>query len=226
MPIAAVVFDAYGTLFDVHSVARRADELFPGHGASISSLWRQRQIDYTRIRTLSGRYAPFSEVTASALHYTLERLGLVDEPGERQLLASYEHLEVFPENRAVLLSLGTRAIPLAVLSNGDSTMLATALSNADLARHFAHVLSADEVRRYKTAPEVYALAEDAFRARARDMVFVSSNCWDACGAAWYGFRSFWVNRAHEPLEALGVKPDATADTMTPLVDYVDRLATV
>jgi len=208
MPVAAVVFDAYGTLFDVYSVARRAEELFPGHGEALSKLWRTRQIDYTRIRTLSQRYLPFSRVTADALDYVLSSLKLADPDGSsrQELLNCYGRLALFPEN-------------------GDATMLATVLGNADIAHHFSEVLSADQVGRFKTAPEVYALAEAAFSAPAKDMVFVSSNCWDACGASWYGFHTFWVNRWREPLEVLDVNPSATADNMSPLVDFVDSRVT-
>jgi 2-haloacid dehalogenase len=227
MPVAAVVFDAYGTLFDVYSVARRAEELFPGHGEALSKLWRTRQIDYTRIRTLSQRYLPFSRVTADALDYVLSSLKLADPDGSsrQELLNCYGRLALFPENRDVLSMLHARKIPLAILSNGDATMLATVLGNADIAHHFSEVLSADQVGRFKTAPEVYALAEAAFSAPAKDMVFVSSNCWDACGASWYGFHTFWVNRWREPLEVLDVNPSATADNMSPLVDFVDSRVT-
>jgi 2-haloacid dehalogenase len=223
LPVAAVVFDAYGTLFNVHSVAKRAEELFPGQGSAISGLWRTRQIDYTRIRTLSRRYLPFSQVTADALDYAFEALKLSDPDGSarQELMDCYARLELFPENREALSVLEARKVPLAILSNGDATMLATVLGNAGIAHYFSEVLSADEVGSYKTAPEVYALTEAAFRVPAKDMVFVSSNCWDACGASWYGFQTFWVNRTGEPLEVLGVKPDMTADTMRPLTDFVD-----
>ncbi len=223
MRVAAVVFDAYGTLFDVHSVARRAEALFPGHGAAIAKLWRERQIDYSRLRTLSGRYVPFWQVTADALAYTLSALNL--EPGAlaQELLQCYQHLDVYPEIRTVLETLSGRGLALSILSNGDATMLATALGHAALDGHFAHVLSADTVRRYKTAPEVYALAETAFGVKASEMVFVSSNCWDACGAAWYGFQTFWVNRSHAPLEKLDINPRASAENMLPLVEFVDAL---
>ena len=222
MQIRAVVFDAYGTLFDVHSVAACADRFFPGQGAALSRLWRERQIDYSRLRTISNRYQPFSVVTADALGYALERLGLTDRSGEAgtALLNAYRELDLFAENTTVLRRLGEAGIPLAVLSNGNEEMLHAVLSHAKIASHFVHVLSADHVKRFKTAPETYALAEEAFGCPATQMLFVSSNCWDVCGAAWYGYRTFWVNRQNEPMERLDVEPNATASSMAPLVDFV------
>ena len=225
MPVAAVVFDAYGTLFDVHSIATTAERFFKGQGAALSRLWRERQIDYTRLRTLSQRYQPFSKVTADALDYTLQRMKLVDADGQaaKALLLAYRQLEVFQENVATLDLLRQRNVPLAILSNGDEEMLHAVVDHARLGPYFEHILSCDQVQRFKTAPEAYQLACDAFRCPASEMLFVSSNCWDACGAAWFGFRTFWVNRYAEPIEVLGAELDGSDATMTSLPAFAAAL---
>lgn len=225
MAVAAVVFDAYGTLFDVHSIAATADTFFAGQGIALSRLWRERQIDYTRLRTISERYQPFSQVTADALSYTLQRMNLVDADGKagRALLLAYRQLDVFSENVAALDKLSQRNMPMAILSNGDEEMLHAVVDHAGLGRYFEHILSCDQVRRFKTAPEAYQLACDAFKCAASEILFVSSNCWDACGASWFGFRTFWVNRYQEPAEMLGVKLDGSDQSMTSLPDFAAAL---
>jgi 2-haloacid dehalogenase len=225
MAVAAVVFDAYGTLFDVHSIAATAERFFPGQGASLSLLWRERQIDYTRLRTLSQRYLPFSRVTSDALSYTLQRMKLSDPEGAAAtaLLSAYRKLAVFPENVATLEQIKTSGLPMAILSNGDEEMLHAVVDHAKLRGYFDHILSCDQVGRFKTAPEAYQLACDAFACSASDVLFVSSNCWDACGAGWFGFKTFWVNRRSEPVEELGVQLDASSQTMTPLPAFAAKL---
>jgi 2-haloacid dehalogenase len=225
MAIRAVVFDAYGTLFDVHSVMTLAEQHFPGQGAAVSRLWRERQIDYSRLRTLSGRYRPFSEVTRDALRYTLARLGLSDKDGEitKRLLASYRQLAIFPENRAVLEQLSAWKLPLGILSNGDEEMLHAVIRHNQVERYFAEVLSCDQVQRFKTAPETYALVTAAFSCAANEVLFVSSNCWDACGAAWFGFSAYWVNRANEPVEVLDAPLACQSPDMTALPAFLKPL---
>ena len=147
----AVLFDAYGTLFDVHSVALRAEQLFPGHGERLSLLWREKQIDYTRLLTLSGRYKPFWEVTRDGLRYAAARLALpLDASAEDQLMNEYRHLSAFPENRDVLIELKRRGIVAGILSNGDPKMLAVAIKSAGFAELLTPVLSVDSVKRFTT----------------------------------------------------------------------------
>jgi 2-haloacid dehalogenase len=223
MTIAAVIFDAYGTLFDVYSVARQAEALFPGKGEALAQLWRERQIDYTRLRTLSGRYQPFSKVTLDALRYALARLQLpTDSATLEELMGEYDRLAVFGENRAALAQMAEWGLPLAILSNGEPALLERVLQHSGLAATFAHVLSADRVCRFKTAPEVYQLGPDALGLPASEILFVSSNGWDACGARWFGYQSFWINRAGHPPEELGITADASGATMTEVLTHITR----
>lgn len=223
-PIRAVVFDAYGTLFDVYSVTARAEQLFPGKGEALAVLWRDRQIDYTRLRTMAGGdgayYKPFWAITVDALRYAAQRLGLdLGETAETQLLKEYACLSAFPENLGALKRLRGAGLPLGILSNGNPEMLDISVKSAGMQGLFDHVLSVDAVRRFKTAPEAYALGPAAFGVPAAEMLFVSSNCWDACGATWFGYTTFWINRAGHPAERLDVSPAGTGHDMSDLLAF-------
>jgi 2-haloacid dehalogenase len=203
----AVLFDAYGTLFDVYSVALLAEQLFPGHGERLSQLWRDKQIDYTRICSMSGRYRPFWELTRAALRFALQRLQLAASTAdEDRLMNQYRSLSAFPENREVLQALHEAGIPAGILSNGDPQMLAVAVRSAGFSDWLPHVLSVHSVQRFKTDPAAYALGPQALKLPARDILFVSSNGWDVIGATWFGFTTLWVNRAGAPLECLDTEP--------------------
>jgi 2-haloacid dehalogenase len=218
--IAGVVFDAYGTLFDVYALEARLEALFPANGRAISLRWRDKQIDYSRLRTLSGRYVDFWTITADALDYAceFEHVTLTAEARD-ELLGLYERLPTHPEVPAALRALHARGLPLGVLSNGNETMLRKSLVSGGIEGLFAHVLSVERVRKFKTAPEAYQLGPDAFGAPAERLVFVSSNGWDAAGAAWFGYRAFWINRAGAPLERL-VAPAGVGRTMDDLASFV------
>ncbi|HSQ72599.1 MAG TPA: haloacid dehalogenase type II [Rubrivivax sp.] len=225
MKIRAVLFDAYGTLFDVYSVGLLAEQLFPGHGERLSLLWRDKQIEYTRLVTMSSpageHYRPFWDLTRAGLRYAAARLGLaLDAAAEERLKSQYRHLSAFPENREVLSELQRRRIPAGILSNGDPEMLSVAVKSAGLTELLTHVLSAHAVRRYKTDPAVYALGTTAFGLPAREILFVSSNCWDAIGATWFGYTTLWVNRSGAPLEPLGTEPSYTGRSLR---DVLNRL---
>jgi 2-haloacid dehalogenase len=223
-PIRAVVFDAYGTLFDVYSVTARAEQLFPGKGEALAVLWRDRQIDYTRLRTMASSdgayYKPFWAITVDALRYAAQRLGLaLSESAEIQLLKEYACLSAFPENLGALKRLRGAGLPLGILSNGNPEMLDISVKSAGMQGLFDHVLSVDAVRRFKTAPEAYALGPAAFNVPAAEMLFVSSNCWDACGATWFGYTTFWINRAGHPAERLDVSPSGIGHDMNDLLAF-------
>lgn len=219
-PPRAVVFDAYGTLFDVYSVALLAEQLFPGHGERLSLLWRDKQIEYSRLTSMSGRYRPFWELTRAGLRYAALRLGLVLDAGaEDRLMNQYRHLSSFPENREVLAELKARGIPAGILSNGDPEMLGVAVKSAGFQPFLAHVLSVDGVRRYKTDPATYALATQAFGLPARQILFVSSNCWDAIGATWFGYTTLWVNRSGLPLEQLDTTPTRIGTSLRDVLGF-------
>jgi 2-haloacid dehalogenase len=218
--IHAAVFDAYGTLFDVHSVVQRADQLFPGHGAALSQLWRTRQLEYTWLRSLMARYEDFEAVTRAALRATCGALRLsCDRAAEDALLQAYRALQPYPEVPRALAALGDR--PLAILSNGSPAMLGAVVANAGLAHHFDAVLSVDRLRIYKPHPSVYQLAVDALGVSRERIAFVSSNFWDIAGATAYGFRTYWVNRSQAVAEELGFQPYAVLTGVDGLVRALD-----
>jgi 2-haloacid dehalogenase len=205
--IRAVVFDAYGTLFDVHSVVQRCDELFPGNGAALSQLWRTKQLEYTWLRSLMARYEDFESVTRAALRFACRALGLQwSESAEQLLLQEYLQLRPYPEVPGAIAALGDR--PLAVLSNGSPAMLQGVLSNAGLRHHFDAVLSVDRLHIYKPHPSVYQLAVEELGASRERIAFVSSNFWDVSGATAFGFRTYWINRSNAPEDGLGQQPYA------------------
>ncbi len=229
MKIRAVLFDAYGTLFDVHSVALLAEQLFPGHGERLSLLWRDKQIEYTRLVTMSlepdTHYRPFWDLTRAALQFTAERLGLaLNAAAEERLMNEYRHLSAFPENREVLAELKRRGVPAGILSNGNPEMLGVAVKSAGFTDYLAQVLSVHPVRRFKTDPAAYALGPAAFGLPAREILFVSSNCWDAIGATWFGYSTLWVNRGGAPLDRLGVEPTRTGRSLRDVLDCLPKLA--
>ena len=217
---AAVLLDAYGTLFDVYSVGLVAEQLFPGAGERLAVLWRDKQIDYTRLLTLGGRYKPFWDITRDGLRYAAARLKLpLDASAEERLMNQYRHLSAFPENREVLTQLKVRGIPCGILSNGDPAMLGIAVRSAGLSELLDHVLSVDSVRRFKTDPAAYALGPQALGRAARDILFVSSNGWDAIGATWYGYTTLWVNRAGLPMEALDTQPTRVGTSLRDVLGF-------
>lgn len=222
MTIQVIVFDAYGTLFDVYSISALAEKLFPKSGAALAELWRVKQIEYSQLRTLCATYKPFWEVTQDALIFSCKKLKLeLSFEAQNALMGQYAKLQPFPENLGVLQRLKEKGLKLAILSNGNPQMLDAVVKAAGMQGIFNHILSVDAVKKFKTAPEAYQLAPDVFGLSARNMLFVSSNCWDACGAAWFGYTTFWVNRNAAPLEELGVTPHAEGRTLTDLVDYVE-----
>ena len=221
--IRACVFDAYGTLFDVHSVAALAERLFPGRGDAISYLWRTKQIEYTWLRTMAGpdAYRTFWEVTEDGLVFTAKKLGLELTPEKRTaLMEQYLRLDAFPENVEALKELKGMGLRLAILSNGNPPMLEAAVRSAGMEGLFETLLSVNKVKRFKTVPEVYQLAVDHFGVSAPEIGFASSNGWDAAGATRFGFTTFWVNRAGNPPEELGVVPVGQGKTLTDLVEFV------
>lgn len=221
----AVLFDAYGTLFDVYSVALTAEQLFPGQGSALSLLWRDKQIEYTRLVTGSGdgeHYRPFWDLTRAGLRYACKRLALELAPGaEERLMNEYRHLSAFPEDREVLQALKARGVATGILSNGDPDMLGVAVRSAGLEDLLDHVLSVDAVRKYKTHPAAYGLGPAATGLAPRQIVFVSSNSWDALAATWYGYRTLWVNRSGLPFEELGTQPTRTGSSLRDVLAFFD-----
>jgi len=204
MKLDALVFDAYGTLFDVHSVQRRCEECWPGKGAALSAAWRAKQLEYTWQLSLMRTYRPFSAVTRDALRYACEQMQLpLTAEWEQAVMQEYLHLALFPDVASALTALPGRK---AILSNGSPDMLDPLVKHSGL--RFDAVLSVDELKVFKPAPEVYALAVKRLGVGASRIGFVSSNCWDALGAKAFGFHVFWINRSGAPVDRLGPQPDA------------------
>ncbi|MFL6680599.1 MAG: haloacid dehalogenase type II [Burkholderiaceae bacterium] len=221
-PVApkAVLFDVYGTLLDVYSVALRAEQMFPGAGERLARAWRDRQIEYSRLVSMSGRYRPFWQLTRYALQVSAAALRLpLDDAGADSLMNEYRHLSAFPENRGVLQALADRGIRAGILSNGDPEMLAVAIRSAGLTELIDPVLSVHATRRYKTDPAAYAIGPVALGLAAAEILFVSSNCWDAIGATWYGFTTLWVNRADAPMERLGTEPTRVGHSLRDVLEF-------
>jgi 2-haloacid dehalogenase len=210
MNLDALVFDAYGTLFDVHSVMRRCEALFPGRHAELSQLWRTKQLEYTWLRSLMGRYAPFSSVTREALAHACQALGL-ELTAERMeaLMAEYNMLSTYAEVPKALSSFG--GTKKAILSNGSPDMLEPLVAHSGL--ELDAVISVDELKIFKPAPQVYELASRKLGVPKERIGFVSSNCWDALGAKSFGFTVFWINRARAPLDRLGFVPDRVVERL-------------
>ncbi len=215
--IKALVFDAYGTLFDVHSVVSACNESFPGQGAALSQAWRAKQLEYTWLRSLMGRYEDFWRVTESALQFACKSLGLECPPARRaRLMEAYLHLDPFPEVRQALSNLSDYS--LAILSNGSPRMLRAAVESAGFKGVFSRVISVDEAKIYKPSPRVYRLAPEKLHVAKTAIGFVSSNGWDVIGAKSFGFWTCWVNRSRAPADELGFAADGTVNTLTDLVD--------
>ena len=216
----AVLFDVYGTLLDVYSVALRAEQMFPGAGERLARAWRERQIEYSRLVSMGGRYRPFWQLTRDALQVSAAALGLpLDDAGADSLMNEYRHLSAFPENRGVLQALAGRGVRAGILSNGDPEMLAVAIRSAGLTELIDPILSVHATRRYKTDPAAYAIGPQALGLPASEILFVSSNCWDAIGATWYGFTTLWVNRADAPMEQLGTAPTRVGHSLRDVLEF-------
>lgn len=228
MVLKVVVFDAYGTLFDVYAIGALAETLYPGQGAALSVLWRDKQIEYTRLISLSDpsaqgsrHYLSFWEITRLSLRYALARLGLQHtQANEDDLMAQYAELTAFPENLDVLKRLRERGIATAILSNGSPDMLQSAVHSAGMTGLLDAVLSVDGVRQFKTTPSSYQLVLAHFKLSAEEVLFVSSNAWDALGATWFGFTTLWVNRQGLPPETLGPAPHFVGRDLTEVLKRV------
>src|SRR4051794_11204096 len=219
-PPRAVLFDAYGTLFDVYSIGAALERRFAGDGDRLAVLWRDKQIEYTRLTSMSGRPRSFRDCTLAGLRYAARRFGLpLEADAERELMAGYERLALFAENRAVLIELQRRGVRAGILSNGDPDMLEAVVRNADLAGLVDPVLSVEGTGRFKTDPATYAVGTRALGLGAADVLFVSSNCWDAIGATWFGYTTLWINRFGLPLDDLGARPTRTGTELTDVLAF-------
>lgn len=215
--IKACVFDAYGTLFDVAAAARRMEERLGDKTEPLAALWRTKQLEYTWLRSLMGTpYRDFWDLTGDALDYAMASLGIEDEAVRGRLMDLYLQLDAYPESKGVLGSLKEAGLKTAILSNGSSGMLSSAVTAAALCHELDLVLSVDEVDVYKPHPDVYQMAVDHLDVAPGAIAFLSSNAWDVAGAAYFGFKVVWVNRFGQPPERLPGKPVAEVTDLTGL----------
>ena len=210
MTIKAVVFDAYGTLYDIQSVATVTEEAFPGYGEIITQIWRIKQLEYTWLRSLMRRYEDFSVITRESLAYTLRILGLKHDDGVfDRIMEKYLHLDLYPDASAALAAL--RGRKLAILSNGSTDMLNALVRNSGLDRVLDATISIDSKKIFKPSPDAYTLIESKLGVAPGDVLFVSSNPWDACGAKAFGLNVAWIERVTPEAMALAcVKSDVVA----------------
>ncbi len=206
MSFSLFVFDAYGTLFDVHAAIGRHRAAAGPDSDRLSELWRMKQLEYTWTLTLAGRYEDFWMLTERALDYALARVPSVDRTLRGALLDCYRKLDAFSDATTTLSALWVQGVRAAILSNGSPDMLASAVEAAGLEQHLEAVLSVDAVRLYKPRREVYALVTDRFKIPPAEVVFVSSNRWDVMGAAAFGFTPVWINRSQMPEEYPDLAP--------------------
>jgi 2-haloacid dehalogenase len=214
--IRACVFDAYGTLFDVSSVARGAEDELQELWQPLSDLWRSKQLQYTWLRGLAGHHADFWQVTGDALDYSMDSLGLENTALRARLMDLYLHISAYPDVRPALDHLNSIGMKLAILSNGTPHMLSAAVANARLAGYFDAVLSVEEAGVFKPHPSVYGLAPQRLALRSEQICFLSSNGWDAWSAKAFGFRVLWCNRFGQPAERMPSPPDGELHDLSSL----------
>jgi len=218
-PVRAWVFDAYGTIFDVHSVIAAAEQLFPGRGTALSKAWRAKQLEYTWLRSLMQRHADFEQVTRDSLAFVCADMELAASAADLAgLVTAYRSLAPYPDAIVALPVLQAR-VPLAILSNGAPAMLDALIRHNGFENTFSAVLSVEDAGVFKPDPRVYQLAVDRLKMPAVDIGFVSSNGWDAAGAKAFGFTVCWINRNNAGTEKLGVEPDVVLSALTD----IDRL---
>ncbi len=223
-----IAFDAYGTLFDVYSMGKLAEELFPGKGEAFSIMWRDRQIEYTRLVTMSDPnpagskyYLPFWELTVRALRYVCKRMKLELTPqNENRLMDQYAKLTAFDDSLSTLKGLKERGLSTAILSNGSRDMLGTVVESNGLKPYLDKVVTVEDVKLFKTSPQSYQLLLDAFGVKKEEVLFVSSNAWDAVGASWFGLDVLWVNRQNLPFEEIGHLPKFEVSALSKVFDHI------
>lgn len=221
-------FDAYGTLFDVFSMGQLVERFYPVNGQTFALMWRDRQIEYTRLTTMSDPnpsgskyYLPFWEITVRSLRYVCKRFNLdLTHEIESKLMQHYEKLVSFEDSLMVLKTLTKKGMSTAILSNGSREMLATVVESNGLKPYLNKVVTVEEVRLFKTAPQTYQLLLKEFPYQKNEVLFISSNAWDALAAKWFGFDVFWVNRLGHPFEEIGDKPTYEGKSLTEVLSVI------
>ncbi|MGG4491494.1 haloacid dehalogenase type II [Metabacillus idriensis] len=216
--IKAFIFDVYGTLFDVHSVKKKGDELYEGKGEELSKVWRQKQLEYSFLRQIMGSYEPFLTITRDSLRYAIRSLELKDsKENEDALLAEYTKLSHYPETEKVLSQLNHKK--LAIFSNGSHDMLNPLIEQSGLSPYFDYVISVDEGKQFKPSPAAYTLVLKELGVNREEVLFMSSNGWDISGAKNFGFRTAWINRGGLPEEELGLSPDTIYSDLNGILEW-------
>lgn len=220
-----VCFDALGTLIDITHVTSAVEKRFPGLGEEISTLWRTKQIDYSRLRAMSGEYVPFDQITRDALEASLMHCHVpYTESDLTELMTDYQHGVTFPEVDSVLAALD---VPWSILTNGNRPFIRVILDHAKVNCPDSHLLTSDRVETFKISPALYELAwqwaQELGASAKVEVIFVSGNQWDAIGATWFGFTTFWVNRNSHSPEVLGVRPDYESETLAQLLSVIRDL---
>lgn len=224
-----IAFDAYGTLFDVYSISVLAEQCFPTYGKALAVLWRDKQLEYTRLISLadsnpsgSKYYQSFWEITGAALRYACKQLKLdLTAEKESQLLKQYAHLDPFPESFSVLQKLKASGLQTCILSNGNHEMLSWAVQHSQLDIFLDQVISVEEARQFKISSASYQLLNKHYSIAKDQILFVSCNAWDIVGANWFGLNTFWVNRYQLPFEEIGLKPTFTGKDLNTLIEILE-----
>ena len=216
--IKALVFDAYGTLFDVHSVGKECNEIFPNKGDEISQSWRKKQLEYFFLRQLMERYKPFDEITKDALNYACKENGVeLSEENEERLMNAYLELELFEEVENVLKELSDKK--LVVFSNGSVNMIDPLVEQSSINDYIDEVISADEIKQYKPTPAAYNHALERLDVKREEILFMSSNPWDITGAKSFGFNTAWINRKELVAEELDIQPDSVYSDLSGIREW-------
>ncbi|MGH1365169.1 MAG: haloacid dehalogenase type II [Calditrichia bacterium] len=217
--IKACVFDAYGTLFDVHAAITPYRAALGEKADAVSATWRQKQLEYTWLRSLMGTHADFWQVTSEALEFACSKHGILDQPLRQNLLNAYLALPCYPEVAATLKQL-QQSIPCAILSNGSPKMLSSGVKSGGITDYLSDIISVEEIGIFKPHPSVYQLAVDRLRVTASEICFLSSNSWDVAGAASFGFQAIWINRFSQPWENLPQQPRAAIKSLDELLPLI------
>jgi 2-haloacid dehalogenase len=212
------VFDVYGTLFDVYSVKKICEEMYPEMGNKISQLWRKKQLEYSFLRQLMGNYIDFFQITKDALLYTCQKLNVeVTEEKLKKLVETYDHLKPYPETLDVLTAL--KNCKKVIFTNGTYNMIEKLLKNSNLHLYFDEIISVDEIKQYKPTPMCYHLVVERLQVGREKILFISSNTWDIAGAKNFGFQTAWINRNHEVMDLIGIEPDFIYKDLTELLQH-------
>jgi 2-haloacid dehalogenase len=219
--IKSVVFDLYGTLYDVHSVAATCDEFFPGRGLEISKVWRQKQLEYTWLRSLMGLYVNFEQATEDAIRFACAELNLsLTSELQERMCNAYLRISPYPDTADALRALNEAEVPLAILSNGSRRSIQQVVNNSGLNWAFDQLISVEELAVFKPHPSVYSLAEQRMNLRRENILFVSSNAWDASAAKHFGFPTCWINRKNGAFDELGSTPTHTVSNLSVMAEWV------